>query len=360
MNPFNIDIIHEIGKRSNYKNYATLLLTSKEYYNAKFLTDLKLRDCISEYPNVDELLFQTILLDDVVCFDLIEELRFGNFTLSQINYIIIDAIKTNAVDIFKNVISRFDIESLNFDRIFIVQRFNIKTSSIIVENLLKCVKQDFDHFFSQVCDIGNTELVKKLLQDQRFDPSCLNNQVLRYACESGQEDIVQLLLEDNRVNPFLPNNNPLLGACRAHNADLIDNYNKIVELLLEHPLVDPNFNNAEAVKLAAKKHNWIIVSTMLKHQRLTLSVDQRNDIFTRAFHQQQIEVIQSLITKHGFDIHWSDNFMLRRTLRNGFVKILEYMVTNNLASLNDIMKTYNLMHYDCKDYIIENMISPYK
>jgi hypothetical protein len=359
MNPFNIDIMHEIGKRSNSKNYANLLLTCKEYYNAKFLTDLKLRDHISEHPDVDKLLFQAILLDDVFRFNLIEELRFGNFTLPQIGNIIEDVVRTDAIKIFENVISRFNIESLpqgNFDNILKNNIVHLKTSSIIVETLLTCVNQNYYKLFTEACYVGNTELIKKLLQDQRVDPRYISDVAFRCACENGWSDIVSLLLEDNIVNHFLPNNQPLLYACGAHNTDLINNYNKIVKLLLDHPLVDPNFNNSEAVELAAKTHNWKIVCTMLKHHRITLSADQRLKVFLVAFHQQQIDVVELLITKHAFDVLWSGNYMLRRTLRNGYVKILEYMVTNNLASLNDIMKTHNLMHSSCREYIVNNML----
>jgi hypothetical protein len=269
-----MDIIHEIGKRSNYKNYATLLLTSKEYYNAKFLTDLKLRSYISEYPNVDELLVQAILLDDVFRFNLIEELRFGNFTLPQIGNIIEDVVRTDAIKIFENVISRFNIESLpqgNFDNILKNHIVYVKTSSIIVSTLLNSMTQNYYDFFSEACAAGNVYLVKKLLQDRRFDPRCVNNEAFLFSCQTGRSDIVKLLLKDGRVNPFLPNNRPLLDACRAYNSHLMNDYNKIVKLLLEHPLVDPNFNNGEAVKHAAEHHNWSIVCTILRHQRVNLS-----------------------------------------------------------------------------------------
>jgi hypothetical protein len=47
---------------------------------------------------------------------------------------------------------------------------------------------------------GRLEVVERLLQDERVDPSARDNQAVRWAAENGYLTVVDRLLEDDRVD----------------------------------------------------------------------------------------------------------------------------------------------------------------
>jgi hypothetical protein len=47
---------------------------------------------------------------------------------------------------------------------------------------------------------GHLEVVERLLQDERVDPSARDNQAVRWAAENGYLTVVDRLLEDDRVD----------------------------------------------------------------------------------------------------------------------------------------------------------------
>jgi len=61
-------------------------------------------------------------------------------------------------------------------------------------------------------ELGQTEIVKILLDDSRVDPSVLDNYCIEWAAFRGHTDVVRLLLQDPRVDPTIKNNRPLQWA----------------------------------------------------------------------------------------------------------------------------------------------------
>jgi len=53
---------------------------------------------------------------------------------------------------------------------------------------------------------GHLEMVNRLLEDSRVDPSAANNRAIQYASKNGHLKIVRILLEDFRVDPSAANN----------------------------------------------------------------------------------------------------------------------------------------------------------
>src|SRR5215217_2379231 len=53
---------------------------------------------------------------------------------------------------------------------------------------------------------GQIEVVKRLLADERVDPSANNNRAIKGASENGHSEVVKRLLADERVNPSANDN----------------------------------------------------------------------------------------------------------------------------------------------------------
>jgi ankyrin repeat protein len=68
---------------------------------------------------------------------------------------------------------------------------------------------------------GYIEIVKLLLNDQRFDPSEKCNWAIQLASEHGHFEVVELLLKDSRVDPSDWNNTAILKALNSKHLNII-------------------------------------------------------------------------------------------------------------------------------------------
>ncbi len=71
----------------------------------------------------------------------------------------------------------------------------------------------------------------------RIDPSANNNQAIQIASEIGQTDIVKLLLQDSRVDPTSLHSYAMKEAFKNGHKD-------VVALLLQNPKIDPEIKKA--------------------------------------------------------------------------------------------------------------------
>jgi ankyrin repeat protein len=121
---------------------------------------------------------------------------------------------------------------------------------------------EFIHAISRT----NIEIINRLLEENRVDPSADNNKAIRIASQKGHLDIVNRLLEDPRVDPSAYNNSAIKWASQNGHFD-------IVNRLLEDPRVDPSSENNEAIRLASRNGHFNIVTRLMIDQRVTTNSD---------------------------------------------------------------------------------------
>jgi ankyrin repeat protein len=118
--------------------------------------------------------------------------------------------------------------------------------------------------FSVACEIGQADVVRLLLKDERVDPRSF---CLFRACQKGKADVVRLLLEDGRADPAAADQlGPfacMRAACKQSNAD-------VVRLLLEDGRTDPGYGSetdAANVLLIACQADQVDVARLLLQDR---------------------------------------------------------------------------------------------
>lgn len=85
----------------------------------------------------------------------------------------------------------------------------------------------------EACSNGNIELLNKLLQNPRCDPSCDDNSAIIWASSSGHLEVVKRLLLDPRVDPSADHDCALREATK-------EGHLEVVKSLLEDHRVNPN------------------------------------------------------------------------------------------------------------------------
>jgi hypothetical protein len=124
----------------------------------------------------------------------------------------------------------------------------------IQSRVMDCLYNDptatpYDVFnaFYTACEHGDMEIVGKLIQDKRLDPSSLFNKSLKSACENGLVEVVDCLLKDSRVNPADSSNAVLHLALK-------NGRTAVVERLLKEERVDAKIAEKEYEEVKYKFH----------------------------------------------------------------------------------------------------------
>ena len=68
------------------------------------------------------------------------------------------------------------------------------------------LKENVNELFQKVCEDGQLEVLKILLNDERVSPELNDNYAIRITSKNGYSNVVKLLLEDKRVSPESNNN----------------------------------------------------------------------------------------------------------------------------------------------------------
>jgi hypothetical protein len=110
---------------------------------------------------------------------------------------------------------------------------------------------------------GHVGIVKRLLQDSRFDPSFEFCWSIRLASLRGHVEVVDCLLQDSRIDPSALDNCAIRWAAERGHAE-------VVERLLQDSRVDPASQNNYAVGYAAKKGYTDVVEILLRDPRVQL------------------------------------------------------------------------------------------
>lgn len=108
---------------------------------------------------------------------------------------------------------------------------------------------------------GNPELVQRLLNDSRVDPSASRNYPIQLAVQLGLDEIVDVLLADRRVNPADRNKLALRDAIQTGNF-------RIAQKLLNDRRIDPSDRGNELIRWAVANENWDAVDLLLTDPRV--------------------------------------------------------------------------------------------
>jgi hypothetical protein len=90
-------------------------------------------------------------------------------------------------------------------------------------------------------ELGNLQLVKKLLQNPKVNPRACDNYAIRLASTNGHLTVVNMLLGDPRVDPTSDKQHAIRWASR-------NGHIAVVNRLLKHPKVNPAASNNSAIR----------------------------------------------------------------------------------------------------------------
>lgn len=109
--------------------------------------------------------------------------------------------------------------------------------------------------------LGNPDVVNRLLEDNRVDPSDKNNYAIIAASKCGHLDIVNRLLADSRVNPTDQNNLAIRFAMEY-------NHLHVVDRLLIDQRIDPSKFDTSIVMGVVKNSHVDIINKLLLDGRI--------------------------------------------------------------------------------------------
>ena len=165
---------------------------------------------------------------------------------------------------------------------------------------------------------NSTAALALLLADDRFDPAADNNAAVRHAASSGSKEALALLLEDERVDPGAMEDDAILRAVEGDHADVVTmllgdtrvnpaakedqalrlaayhGYDDVVELLLKDPRVNPGANDNEVMRSAIRKGEEWLVKELLEDSRVIFTNDQLEEYIAMAEDKQKRFVADQL------------------------------------------------------------------
>ena len=180
---------------------------------------------------------------------------------------------------------------------------------------------DSNYAIQWTCSNGHVEIVKLLLADERVDPSAGNNYAIREACENGHVEVVKMLLADERVDPRADNNFAIRTAC-------INGHVEIVKLLLPDERVDPSAYINYAIRWACANGHVEVVKMLLADERVDREAIQNNKFIFALLEKKEnrVSAIEEVMKTVRLD--WEDNWLFRICCRNGFVDIVEHLLSH--------------------------------
>lgn len=120
------------------------------------------------------------------------------------------------------------------------------------------------------CVKGYVNILKILLDDERFNPSESHNLALRKACEGGHIHCIEVLLKDTRVDPSACHNDALISACECGQYE-------VVSILLKESRVNPCDLDNAAIGTAIIRNDVNMVKLLLNDDRV--NPRDRNNYF---------------------------------------------------------------------------------
>ena len=154
---------------------------------------------------------------------------------------------------------------------------------------------------------GHLDIVDRLLQDARVDPSAQIGDAMRRASMNGHLAVINRLLEDPRVNPW---GDPIMNACEYGHI-------QIVERLLKDPRAELILKHESAIIVALDHSRLEIAKLLLKDPRALGDADTgseenvANTALYFACSRGYTEIVQILLKDSRSNPSANDNRALR-------------------------------------------------
>lgn len=201
--------------------------------------------------------------------------------------------------------------------------------------------------FGRVCVLGYTQIIRRLLLDNRIDPSFNDSFSIKAACENGHDEIVQLLLEDDRMDerskradPAAIKNSPIeLAAMGGHikcvqlllqdprirsgekynnavHVSVEKGYLELVRLFLNDPRCDPTFNNGVLIRAAIQNKQSEILTLLLQDGRCDPSL-YGNHALCKAVSIGNVQMTKALLLDVRVNPPPAQETLLRDAVKHG-------------------------------------------
>jgi ankyrin repeat protein len=278
----------------------------------------------------------------------------------------IDTLLTDT-NIIQSAISR---KNVNFVKLLLINP-NIKLS-----------QQNIDNIIWYACQFKNTEILKLLLTDLRYDPSVDNNSAFIDAAKNGRTNVIKLLLEDKRVDPCANNGKAIIEAVRFDHIDIVKlllkdkkvemtmytvglfqsslannvfidavQYNRIniVKLLLKDGRYDPSVERNFAIRWAALYNRINIVKLLLEDRRVNSPYSKTDiyELFISAIKGGWTDIVELLLKEEILDPSESNNDAIMIAAENNNVDIVELLLSDpriNPFDFHDYIGTKSYKH----------------
>lgn len=135
------------------------------------------------------------------------------------------------------------------------------------------------------CYEGQTEVVRALLEDGRWNPSAGGEDCLYTAVFEGHTDVLRLLLEDGGADPDTYLLNYL---CRLSDKGRVD----MIRMLLSDPRSDPTQNRSWAMERACTHGQIEVVRVLLEDGRADIIA---NDCISKTWYAGHTEILRLLL-----------------------------------------------------------------
>lgn len=160
----------------------------------------------------------------------------------------------------------------------------------VVDRLLEDPRIDLSimkGFFVNIISTGNIDVINRFLEYPNIDPSDNKNAAIGLASFYGYLDIMDRLMEDPRVDPSDNNNDAIKTVAEYGN---IDAFNK----LLEDPRVDPSVNNNYTIRVSSHIGSYKKISRLMKDPRVDPS-DNNNEAIRTAYGKGFYNIVEILM-----------------------------------------------------------------
>lgn len=153
----------------------------------------------------------------------------------------------------------------NFTFMYAAQNGNAYLVGRILEDPMINIL-DFEYSLYMASLRGHLDVVEKLLQDPRVDPSYKDNVLIIRVVECGCSDVVRRLLKDPRVDPTVVNNTAIIRAA-------VNGHLGVLICLLQDKRVEPGVDNNYALRLASSNGHTKVVKCLLQDSRVDPTID---------------------------------------------------------------------------------------
>lgn len=201
---------------------------------------------------------------------------------------------------------------------------------------------------SKTAEEGQTEMVQRLLADERINPARNSNFPIIMAASNGHAETVKVLLADGRANPVKKNKesrsavteavtyeqlevirvlleDPRISKTNVYNLAIKKNKINVIKFMLENSYVAPNANHSMAFRLAAAEGDIETVKALLALPEINPDA-YGHEAFRNAAANNHVSVIDLLLNNERINPQTWDNKALCLAIKNGHVAVVKRLL----------------------------------